>query len=364
MARYDILVVGSGLFGSIVAHEAMRRGRSVLVLERRGHIGGNCYTEKVDGINVHAYGAHIFRTSDEAIWKYMEQFCEFNNFVNSPIANFNGELYNMPFNMNTFYGLWKTATPDEARAKIEEQRVPCDKPANLEEHILSLAGCDIYEKLVKGYTEKQWGKPCSKLPPSIMRRIPLRFVYDNNYFNDPFQGIPKGGYTRIIEKMIAGADVRVAVDYLEDKAAFDAMADLVVYTGAIDSYFGYCFGELEYRSLRFEHERLSCETYQGVAVMNFTDRKTPYTRIIEHKHFEFGAQPTTVVSREYPQDWHQGIEPYYPMEDEKNRMRYARYANLAEREVKVRFGGRLGEYRYYDMQDTVRSALAKCKEWL
>lgn len=362
--KYDLLVVGSGLFGSIVAHEATMQGKSVLVLEKRSHIGGNCYTKDVDGINVHVYGAHIFRTSDRGVWRYMERFCEFNNFVNSPIANFKGELYNMPFNMNTFHALWGVVTPAEARAAIEAQRIPCEDPQNLEEHILSLAGRDIYEKLVKGYTEKQWGKPCTELPPSIMRRIPLRFVYDNNYFNDPYQGIPKGGYTRIIEQMLEGAEVRTNVDYLEGKDAFDAMADLVVYTGTIDSYFDYRFGPLEYRSLRFEHEHLDEENRQGVAVVNYTDRETPYTRIIEHKHFEFGAQPTTVISREYPQDWHPGIEPYYPMEDEENRAKYEQYRKLAEGEEKVRFGGRLGEYRYYDMQDTVKSALAKAENWL
>lgn len=364
MVHYDVLVVGSGLFGSIVAYEAMQRGKSVLVLERRDHIGGNCYTEEVDGINVHTYGAHIFRTSDKDVWRYLERFCEFNNFVNSPVANFHGELYNMPFNMNTFHALWGVVTPAEARETIDSQRVPCENPTNLEEHILSLAGPDIYEKLVKGYTEKQWGRSCAELPPSTMRRIPLRFIYDNNYFNDPYQGIPKGGYTRIMEQMLQGAEVRTCVDYLAGKEAFDAMADLVVYTGTVDSYFDYRFGELEYRSLRFEHERLDCANYQGVAVMNFTDRETPYTRIIEHKHFEFGTQPTTVVSREYPQAWHQGIEPYYPMEDGANRARYAQYRALAEGEEKVRFGGRLGEYRYYDMQDTVKSALAKAREWL
>lgn len=364
MAHYDILVVGSGLFGSIVAHEAIEQGKSVLVLEKRDHIGGNCYTEEIDDINVHTYGAHIFRTSDRSVWDYMQRFCEFNNFVNSPVANFKGELYNLPFNMNTFYELWKTVTPTDARNKIDEQRIFCENPSNLEEHILSLAGRDIYEKLVEGYTRKQWGKPCAELPASIMRRIPMRFTYDNNYFNDPLQGIPKGGYTRIFQEMLDGAEVRTGVDYLEDKTAFDSMADMVVYTGTIDSYFRYCFGELEYRSLRFEHERLDCENYQGVAVVNFTDYETPYTRIIEHKHFEFGSQPTTVISHEYPQQWHQGIEPYYPMEDEGNRARFEQYHELAQGESKVRFGGRLGEYRYYDMQDTVKSALAKVKDWL
>ena len=364
MAHYDIAIVGSGLFGSIIAYEAARRGKSVLVVEVRDHIGGNCYTKKIDDINVHLYGAHIFRTADKAIWDYLSQFCDFNHFVNSPVANYRGELYNMPFNMNTFYALWHVTTPDEARAKIESQRVPCEHPSNLEEHILSLAGRDIYEKLVKGYTEKQWGKSCAELPPSIMRRIPLRFIFDNNYFNDPLQGIPMGGYTPIMEKMLEKADVHTGVDYLANKAEIDAAADMVVYTGTIDSYYGFCYGELEYRSLRFEHERLETPNAQGVAVVNYTDFETPYTRTIEHKHFEFGTQPTTVVSREYPQTWHQGIEPYYPMEDEGNRSRYARYLERAQGESKVHFGGRLGEYRYYDMQDTVKSALGKVEEWL
>ena len=365
MSQFDVLIVGSGLFGAVVAREALDRNRSVLVLEKRDHIGGNCYTKEVDGINVHWYGAHIFRTSNKDIWRYMERFCEFNNFVNSPIANYKGELYNMPFNMNTFSKMWPgVITPDQAKARITQQCVPCDNPANLEEHILSLAGKDIYEKLVKGYTEKQWGKSCSALPPSIMRRIPLRFIYDNNYFNDPYQGIPKGGYTRVIEKMFEGAEIRTEVDYLKDRERFDDLADIVVYTGAIDAYFDFCFGPLEYRSLKFDHERLDCENYQGVAVMNFTDAATPYTRIIEHKHFEFGAQPTTVISREFPQEWKPGMEPYYPMEDEGNRSRYRRYANLASAQSKVKFGGRLGEYRYYDMQDTIKSALEKCDEWL
>lgn len=363
MEHYDYLIVGSGLFGSIIAREALNNNKSVLVLERRDHIGGNCYTEEIAGINVHKYGAHIFRTSDKAIWKYLEQFCEFNNFVNSPIANFHGEIYNMPFNMNTFHALWGVATPDEAKRAIESQRIPCEEPKNLKEHVLSLAGTDIFEKLVKGYTEKQWGKSCEELPPSIMRRIPLRFTYDNNYFNDPYQGIPKGGYTPIFEQLLDGADVCTGVDYLKDKDNFDSLADVVIYTGPIDAYYDFCFGPLEYRSLRFEHEQLECSNYQGVAVVNYTDRETPYTRVIEHKHFEFGTQPTTVISREYPQEWHEGIEPYYPMEDEENREKYEQYRALAQTEEKTLFGGRLGEYKYYDMQDTIKSALRKCKEW-
>ena len=364
MTRFDLLIVGSGLFGSVIAYEARKRGKSVLVVEKRDHIAGNCYTESVDGINVHKYGAHIFRTNEKAIWDYMQQFCEFNNFINSPIANYKGELYNMPFNMNTFHALWGVSTPQEAKDVIANQCVPCENPKNLEEHILSLAGTDIYEKLVKGYTEKQWGKSCRELPPSIMRRIPLRFTYDNNYFNDRYQGIPVGGYTAVIEKMLEGCEVRLGVDYLKGKRELDALADMVVYTGTIDSYFDHCFGALEYRSLRFEHERLDVENYQGVAVMNFNDRETPYTRVIEHKHFEFGKQQTTVISREYPQAWTIDQEPYYPMEDETNRARYAKYLQKAQKEHNVRFGGRLGEYRYYDMQDTIKSALEKASAWL
>jgi len=362
--HYDVLVVGSGLFGAVMTREAVDRGKRVLVLEKRDHVGGNCYTENVDSINVHVYGAHIFRTSEKEIWRYMERFCEFNHFVNSPVANYHGELYNLPFNMNTFHQLWGVSTPDEARAAIEATRVPNDNQASLEEHILNLAGRDIYEKLVKGYTEKQWGRLCAELPPSIMRRIPLRFTYDNNYFNDPLQGIPIGGYTPIIERMLDGAEVRVGVDFLAAREDYESMADLVVYTGAIDAYYDNCFGPLGYRGLRFEHERLDSSNYQGVAVMNFTDAETPYTRIIEHKHFEFGSQPVTVVSREYPSLWVPGKDPYYPMEDEENREKYEKYLRLARGNQKVRFGGRLGEYRYYDMQDTIKSALAKAGEWL
>lgn len=364
MEKTDLLIVGAGLFGAVISREALNKGKSVRVIERRGHIGGNCYTRVVDGINVHLYGAHIFRTSDKAVWRYMERFCEFNNFVNSPIANYRGELYNLPFNMNTFHELWGVRTPEEARAKIEETRVPCKHPANLEEHILNLAGRDIYEKLVKGYTEKQWGRPCSELPPSIMRRIPLRFTYDNNYFRDPYQGIPKGGYTRVIEGMLDGAEVLTGVDYLEDRRSWDDSASCVVYTGAVDSFYDYCYGPLEYRGLHFEHDLFEESNRQGVAVMNYTDAETPYTRTIEHKHFEFGEQPVTVVSREYPRAWKPGDDPYYPMEDEGNRSRFARYWELASEEPKVRFGGRLGEYRYYDMQDTIKSALGKAAEWL
>lgn len=363
MATYDLLVVGSGLFGSVIAHTAAAQGKNVLVVEKRDHIGGNCYTKSVDGINVHVYGAHIFRTSDKAIWEYMEQFCDFNNFINSPIANYRGELYNMPFNMNTFYALWGTRTPTDAKAAIAAQRIPCDDPQNLEEHILALAGSDIYEKLVKGYTEKQWGHPCTELPPSVMRRIPLRFTFDNNYFNDRYQGIPIGGYTPIFEKMLKNCDVKLSTDYLENKVELEKCAEQIVYTGAIDRYFDYCFDPLEYRSLRFDHKILSESNFQGVAVVNYTDRETPYTRSIEHKHFEFGTQDHTVVSYEYPQKWEPGSDPYYPMEDEANKARYDQYKALAIKESSIHFGGRLGEYRYYDMQDTIKSALTKFAEW-
>lgn len=361
--EYDILIVGAGLFGSVIAREALDRGLSVLVVEKRNHIGGNCYTKNVDDINVHMYGAHIFRTSDRTIWKYMERFCEFNNFVNSPIANYNGKLFNLPFNMNTFYQLWGVTTPDEARQVIDEQCIPCDEPKNLEEHILSLAGFDIYEKLVKGYTEKQWGKSCKELPPSIMRRIPLRFIFDNNYFNDPYQGIPKGGYTAIFDQLLQGASVSLNVNYLDNREYFNAIADKIIYTGTVDAFYDFCYGPLEYRGLEFQHEQLETNNYQGVAVVNYTDSQTPFTRIIEHKHFEFGTQPHTVITREYPIPWHPGLDPYYPMEDAENRNRFERYRSLTSQEQNIKFGGRLGEYRYYDMQDTIKSALRLFKEW-
>ncbi len=356
--HYDYGIVGAGLFGSIVAFEAKKRGKNVLVIDRRDHIGGNCYTKSWSDINVHVYGAHIFRTADKTIWEYMLQFCEFNHFVNSPVANYHGELYNLPFNMNTFYQLWGAKTPAEAKQCIEEQKVPCENPKNLEEHILSLAGKDIYEKLVKGYTEKQWGKKCCELPPSIMRRIPFRFRFDNNYFVDPLQGIPKGGYTPIFEKMLADCDVKINCDFFDCKEEFMNACDKVIFTGTIDSFYDFKFGELEYRSLRFEHEELDCDNYQGNAVMNFTDAETPYTRVIEHKHFEFGEQPTTVISREYSQKWDSTLEPYYPMEDADNIAKFNKYKEFVANENKVLFGGRLGEYKYYDMQDTIKSALA------
>lgn len=355
---YDYLIVGAGFFGAVFAHEAHKRGKHCLVVERRGQIGGNCYTATVEGIHVHQYGAHIFHTSDETVWKYINQFCRFNNYVNSPIANFHGEIYNMPFNMNTFSRLWNIATPAEAKAIIDAQRSDAPaQPENLEEQAISLVGRDIYEKLVKGYTEKQWGRPCTELPAFIIRRLPVRFTYDNNYFNDRYQGIPEGGYTPIFEKLLDGVEVRLNCDYFEHRDELRAQCKKVVFTGPIDRYFDYCYGPLQFRSLRFESEVLDQENYQGNAVVNYTDRETPYTRIIEHKHFEFGNQPKTVITREYPMDWQPGVEPYYTVNDEQNNALYQRYAALAEQEPDVLFGGRLGEYKYYDMDKVIASAL-------
>ena len=355
---YDYLIVGAGFFGAVFAHEAQKRGKRCLVVERRGHIGGNCYTADVESIHVHRYGAHIFHTSDQQIWTYINQFCTFNNYVNSPIANYRGEIYNMPFNMNTFSRLWNISTPAEAKAIIDAQRADASaQPQNLEEQAISLVGRDIYEKLVKGYTEKQWGRPCTELPAFIIRRLPVRFRYDNNYFNDRYQGIPEGGYTPIFEKLLDGIDVRLNCDYFDHKDELRAQCRKVVFTGPIDRYFDYCYGPLQFRSLRFESEVLDMENYQGNAVVNYTDRETSYTRVIEHKHFEFGTQPKTVITREYPMDWHPGDEPYYTVNDEKNDQLYQRYAALAEREPDVLFGGRLGEYKYYDMDKVIASAL-------
>ena len=362
---FDYLIVGSGLFGAVFAHEARKKGKTCLVLEKRDHIGGNCYTQDWSGIQVHKYGAHIFRTSNKKVWEYISQFAQFNHFVNSPIANYNGRIYNMPFNMNTFSKMWDIRTPDEAKAIIAQQRGEiAGTPRNLEEQAISLVGRDVYEVLVKEYTEKQWGRPCHELPASILRRLPVRFTYDNNYFNDPYQGIPVGGYTQIIEKMFEGCEIRLNTDYNEDREGYRKLAKNVLYTGTIDSYFDYCYGPLEYRSLRFEHEELDTDNYQGVAVVNYTSRNEAYTRIIEHKHFEFGTQPTTVISREYPFEWSMGIEPYYPINDEKNQSCYEQYAELGKKEEGVLFGGRLGEYRYYDMQDTILSALALAEKEL
>ena len=357
--KYDYLIVGAGLFGAVFAERAKAVGRSVLVIDKRDHIGGNIYTELIEGINVHKYGAHIFHTNDKAVWEYVNRFAEFNRYTNSPVANYHGELYSLPFNMYTFNKMWGVITPDEAKARIEEQRAAAGiiEPKNLEEQAISLVGTDIYERLVKGYTEKQWGRPCSELPSFIIRRLPVRFTFDNNYFNALYQGIPIGGYTAMVERMLDGVEVRLGVDYLESKTELDALADKVVYTGPIDSYFDYCYGYLGYRSVRFENEILDTDNFQGNAVVNYTDRQTPYTRIIEHKHFEFGNQPKTVISKEYSQEWQPGIEPYYPINDEKNGKLYERYKSLADAEEKVIFGGRLGQYRYFDMDAVIASAL-------
>lgn len=362
---YDYLIVGSGLFGAVFAYEAKKRGKTCLVLEKRDHIGGNCYTENWNGINVHKYGAHIFRTNKKEIWEYIQQFAEFNHFVNSPIANYHGRILNMPFNMNTFSRMWNISTPAEAKAIIDAQKKEVTgEPKNLEEKAISLVGRDIYEVLVKEYTEKQWGRPCTQLPASIIRRLPVRFTYDNNYFNDPYQGIPKGGYTQIIEKMFEGCEIRYHVDFNENRETYSRLAKKVLYTGTIDSYFDYRFGPLEYRSLRFEHEQLETDNYQGVAVVNYTDIETPYTRIIEHKHFEFGTQPKTVISREYSAEWKKGDEPYYPVNDEKNGALYAEYKKMADAEPNVVFGGRLGEYKYYDMDKVIEVALSVAEKEL
>ncbi len=355
---YDYLIVGTGLFGSVFAYEAKKRGKTSLVVERRCHIGGNCYTEEVEGINVHKYGAHIFHTSDKLIWEYIQQFCEMNNYINSPIANYNGEIFNLPFNMNTFSKMWNISTPQEAKKIINSQRkLQNDNSQNLEAHIIGMVGTDIYEKLVKGYTEKQWGKPCNELPSSIIKRLPVRFTYDNNYFNDIYQGIPKGGYIKIFEKLLEGIEVIFNTDFNANKEYFASKAKKVIYTGTIDSYYDYCYGELEYRSIKLENETYDVENYQGVAVMNFTDKDTPYTRIIEHKHFEFGTQPKTVISKEYPIAWTTEQEPYYPINDDKNNALYNKYKELSSKDDKIIFGGRLGEYKYYDMDKVISSSL-------
>ena len=363
MKKYDYLIVGAGLFGAVFAHEAVKDGKTCLVIDKRDHIGGNVYTENVEGINVHKYGAHIFHTSDKEVWDYVNGFAEFNRYTNSPVARYKDELYNLPFNMNTFYNLWGVKTPDEAKAVIEEQKAEAlsgrenDEPKNLEEQAICLAGRDIYEKLVKGYTEKQWGRRATELPPFIIKRLPVRFTFDNNYFNDKYQGIPVGGYTAMIEKMLCGAEVRLNVDYLANKKEYDDITSKIVFTGMIDQYFDYCYGQLEYRSLRFETEVLDIQNYQGNAVVNYTEYEIPYTRIIEHKHFEFGTQDKTVITKEYPAKWQKGDEPYYPMNDEKNNELFRKYKELAEKEENVLFGGRLGEYKYYDMHQVVRRAL-------
>lgn len=368
--KYDYLIVGAGLFGAIFAHEAKKAGKKVLVIDRRDHIGGNIYTKEVEGIQVHQYGAHIFHTSDKEVWDYIQQFAEFNRYTNSPVARYKDELYNLPFNMNTFSKMWGVRTPAEAKEIIQRQikEAGITEPKNLEEQAISLVGKDIYEKLVKGYTEKQWGRRATELPSFIIRRLPVRYVYDNNYFNDKYQGIPVGGYTKIIERMLEGTEVRLMTDFFADREILAKEAENIVFTGMIDAYYDYCFGELEYRSLRFETEVLNMENYQGNAVVNYTEYEVPYTRIIEHKHFEYGCQggyggdgsgvsDKTVITREYPAAWSRGEEPYYPMNDEKNNALYARYRELADQEEHVIFGGRLGMYRYYDMHQVVKEAL-------
>ena len=359
---YDYLIVGSGLYGAVFAHEAKAAGKSVLVIDKRPNIAGNIYTEEIEGINVHKYGAHIFHTNNKKVWDYVTRFAEFNRFTNSPVANYKGELYSLPFNMYTFNKMWGVVTPQEAADKIEEQKKAAGitEPKNLEEQAISLVGTDIYEKLVKGYTEKQWGRPCNELPAFIIKRLPVRYTFDNNYFNALYQGIPMGGYTKMVENMLEGIEVRLGVDYLENKEELDKLADKVVYTGAIDAYFDYKLGELQYRSVRFETEVLDTPNFQGNAAVNYTDAETPWTRIIEHKWFEFGTQPKTVISREYSSEWKLGDEPYYPVNDERNGKLYEEYKNLAAKETKTIFGGRLGEYKYYDMDAVIASALELC----
>ncbi|MGG3739462.1 UDP-galactopyranose mutase [Aeribacillus pallidus] len=363
---YDYLIVGAGLFGAVFAYEATKRGKKCLVIDKRSHIGGNVYTENVEEINVHKYGAHIFHTNDKKIWDYVNQFAEFNRFTNAPIANYKGEIYNLPFNMNTFNKLWGVITPQEAKQKIEEQKraAGITEPKNLEEQAISLVGIDLYEKLIKGYTEKQWGRPATELPKFIIKRLPVRFTYDNNYFNDKYQGIPIGGYTAIIEKMLEKCDIRLNTDFFQNREELEKEAKKIVFTGMIDEFYNYRFGVLEYRSLIFENEILDVDNYQGNAVVNYTDRETPYTRIIEHKHFEFGTQEKTVITKEYPKEWKKGDEPYYPINNERNNELYKKYKELADQEKNVIFGGRLATYKYYDMHQVIASALKKVEEEL
>ncbi|MDO4813699.1 MAG: UDP-galactopyranose mutase [Gemella sp.] len=362
---YDYLVVGAGPYGAVFAHEATKKGKKVLVVEKRDHIAGNIYTEKVEGINVHKYGAHIFHTSDKEIWDYVNSFVEFNNYINAPVARYKDELYNLPFNMNTFSKMWNIKTPQEAKDIIEEQRKEIKgEPQNLEEQAISLVGRDIYEKLIKGYTEKQWERDCTEIPAFIIKRLPVRFTFDNNYFRDRYQGIPVNGYTELVERLLEGIEVRTGVDFLENKEELTALAKKVIYTGPIDAYFNYELGELAYRSIRFENEILDTDNFQGNAVVNYTEREVPYTRIIEHKHFEFGEQEKTVISKEYSSEWKLGDEPYYPINDAKNNELYQQYRALADKEENIVFGGRLGEYKYYDMDKVIRSSLDFCKKEL
>ena len=364
MKKYDYLVVGAGLFGAVFAQQAKKSGKSVLVIDKRDHIAGNVYTKEIEGINVHIYGAHIFHTNNTEVWEYITKFADFNRFTNSPVANYKGDLYSLPFNMYTFNKMWGVVTPGEAMAKIEEQRLAAGitEPKNLEEQVICMVGTDIYNKLVKGYTEKQWGRDCKELPSFIIKRLPVRFTFDNNYFNALYQGIPIGGYTKLVENLLDGIEVKLGVDYLDNKAELDALADKIVYTGAIDKYFDYKFGALEYRSVRFETEVLDTPNFQGNAAVNYTDRETPWTRIIEHKWFEFGTQEKTVISREYSSEWKVGDEPYYPVNNEKNAKLYEEYKALAENEMNVIFGGRLGEYKYYDMDTVIAASLELCKK--
>lgn len=357
--QYDYLIVGAGLFGAVFAHEAMQRGKTCLVIDKRSHIAGNIYCEQVEGINVHKYGAHIFHTSNKTVWNYINQFAEFNNYINSPVAVYKDELYNLPFNMNTFSKLWNIRTPQEAKDRIAAQiaDLGITEPQNLEEQALSLVGTDVYEKLIKGYTEKQWGRSCTDLPAFIIKRLPLRFTYDNNYFNDRYQGIPEGGYTPIIEKLLAGADIKTDTDYFTFIKENPTIAKKTVFTGMIDEFYDYKLGVLEYRSVRFETETIDCENYQGNAVVNYTEREVPYTRIIEHKHFEFGKQPKTVISKEFSSEWTKGCEPYYPVNNDRNNALYEQYKALADKEENVIFGGRLGNYKYYDMDKVIDAAL-------
>lgn len=366
MKKYDYLVVGSGLFGAVFAQCAHEQGKKVLILEKRPHIAGNVYTEEIEGINVHKYGAHIFHTNNKEVWEYVNRFAEFNRFTNSPVANYKNELYSLPFNMYTFNKMWGVVTPEEAAAKIEEQKAAAGitEPKNLEEQAISLVGTDMYEKLVKGYTEKQWGRPCTELPAFIIKRLPVRFTFDNNYFNALYQGIPIGGYTKMVENMLSGIEIIVNEDYLENREKWDNIADTIIYTGAIDAFYDYQLGALEYRSVRFETEVLDKPNFQGNAAVNYTDRETPWTRIIEHKWFEFGTQPKTVISREYSSEWKLGDEPYYPVNDEKNNQLYEQYKRMAQQEKKIIFGGRLGEYKYYDMDMVIASALKMSKQIL
>lgn len=364
MKKYDYLIVGSGLYGSVFAHELTKQGKKCLVIDKRNHLGGNVYCENIEGINVHKYGAHIFHTNSKEIWDYVNSFVEFNRYTNSPLANYKGELYNLPFNMNTFYQLWGTKTPEEAKKKIQEQINSQNKstPTNLEEQAISLVGMDIYKKLIKGYTEKQWGRDCKDLPAFIIKRLPVRFTYNNNYFNDKYQGIPIGGYNKLVNGLLDGIDTITNTDFFENQSYYESIATNIVFTGRIDQFYNYQYGKLNYRSLHFENDIHNTDNYQGNAVVNYTDKEIPYTRIIEHKHFEFGTQKKTVITKEYPQEWDESKEPYYPINDDKNMKLLAKYKNLASTETNVIFGGRLAEYRYYDMHQVIASALRKVKK--